>query len=670
MKVLVPLFSLLFFVGMAQAQTASTAPKQQADVGIKGNNNIVTVIQSDKEVIYNLQDKKQYQQFLNYLKTISGFTQDLDKILQYNSKTFAMITQAIESGVFNLQDFLKKTEEYIRENERLKIENEQLKKLTTDQDFKKALEEATKRLDVYDNDGYQEILQHFIVQNEKKLNRAEKESADAAYLQAKNNYINFSPQIALEQVNKALNYNQKNINYLFLKAHVLDLLTRFNESINIFEKVLAIAKDDTLKASCYNKIGLAYEEKGNYDKAITYYDSALSLREQIVGSEDPDIAEFYNNMGSVYMNKRNFDKALEYYSKALAIHKKISGAESEEIACSYNNMGTAYEDKLEFNKALEFYSRSLAIQERLSDKTHSDLATAYHNMGSIYNDIGDYDKALKYYDKTLAIKEKIYGSEHPRTAVTYNNIGLVYSNKQDTDKALEFFNKALRIWERTLGQGHPKTVASYHNIGLTLYEKGEYDKALECLNKALVIQEKVLGKDHPNTVSTYGDIGMVYKEKGDFKTALHYYNTVLAIYEKSLRDRHDDIAALYFQNGVLLILTGDKKKGMACLEQTNYAADQLIDLLNRQAINLSTSKGEESMSLFVVAQELLEKMNVPKTSATRVIVYQNLAMAHCYNGQKDEAMPLFEKALSIAKSIKNDKYIEGIIKNIEDCKRR
>jgi len=207
----------------------------------------------------------------------------------------------------------------------LKTENEQLKKLTTDQDFKKALEEATQKLEVYDHDGYQQILQNFIVQNEKKINHAEKESANAAYLQAKNNYINFSANRALEQVNKALNYDKENIDYLFLKAHVLDLLSRFNESIDVLERVLAVAREDTLRSSCYNKIGLAYDQKGDFDKALRCFDTALSIQEKVANIEDPNTADFYNNVGSAYMGKRNFDKALEYYGKALAIHKRIYG---------------------------------------------------------------------------------------------------------------------------------------------------------------------------------------------------------------------------------------------------------------------------------------------------------------------------------------------------------
>jgi tetratricopeptide (TPR) repeat protein len=165
---------------------------------------------------------------------------------------------------------------------------------------------------------------------------------------------------------------------------------------------------------------------------------------------------------------------------------------------------------------------------------------------------------------------------------------------------------------------------------------------------------------------------MVYAEKGDYKTALLYCDTVFAINQRIFGKQHPVIADSYYSIGVLLILSGDKKKGIASLEKSNYSADKLIDLLNRQAINFSTvNKGEESISLFLIALEMLEKMDVAKTSATRVIAYQNLAMAYCYNGHKGKAMPLFEKALSLAKSIKNgDKYTGGIMKNIEDCKTR
>src|SRR5687768_6208474 len=182
MKLLVPLFFLMFNAGMAQTQPPLKIEKQQADIHVKGNNNTVQVIQGGKVVVYNLHDKSQYQQFLNHLKTISGYKQEIEKILRYSEKTFSIVSRAVESGVFDQQEFIKIIDSNIRDNERLKIENEQLKKLTTDHDFKRALTEATKRLEVYDNDGYQQILENFIEQNEKKINQTRKESANAAYL--------------------------------------------------------------------------------------------------------------------------------------------------------------------------------------------------------------------------------------------------------------------------------------------------------------------------------------------------------------------------------------------------------------------------------------------------------------------------------------------------------
>ncbi len=65
------------------------------------------------------------------------------------------------------------------------------------------------------------------------------------------------------------------------------------------------------KANAYNYRGLAYYEKGDYDRAISDYTEIIRL--------DPNDAEAYFFRGLVYDNKGDHERAIADYESALRI---------------------------------------------------------------------------------------------------------------------------------------------------------------------------------------------------------------------------------------------------------------------------------------------------------------------------------------------------------------
>jgi len=53
-------------------------------------------------------------------------------------------------------------------------------------------------------------------------------------------------------------------------------------------------------AVSYNNIGSAYEIKGDYQKAIEFYQKALKLKIKELGEDHADVATTFNNLGLVY----------------------------------------------------------------------------------------------------------------------------------------------------------------------------------------------------------------------------------------------------------------------------------------------------------------------------------------------------------------------------------
>ena len=376
-------------------------------------------------------------------------------------------------------------------------------------------------------------------------NKLNFDSATYYYTKAADMFdTNFQAQIAAGSFLKdfACNYD------LALKYHnrALHIAEKNNDSIDI--------------VISYNYIGIVYNAKSNYDKALDVYNKALTIWKSKLGEEHTDVATFYNNIGSVYSNKGDYDKAVEYYNKALAIQKAKLGEEHTDVATSYNNIGSVYSKKGNYDKALEYLNKALAIQKAKLGEEHTDVATSYNNIGLVYYQKGDYDKALEYYNKALTIWKSKLGEEHTDVATFYNNIGSVYSNKGDYDKAVEYYNKALAIQKAKLGEEHTDVATSYNNIGSVYSKKGNYDKALEYLNKALAIQKAKLGEEHTDVATSYNNIGDVYYDKGDYVMALEYFDKALSIYLSKGHEADKKIFLLYESKALCYSELGDTVK--------------------------------------------------------------------------------------------------------------
>ncbi|HAM50451.1 MAG TPA: hypothetical protein DCP92_07040, partial [Nitrospiraceae bacterium] len=59
-----------------------------------------------------------------------------------------------------------------------------------------------------------------------------------------------------------------------------------------YQTAVSLRPDD---AEAHNNLGVAYQSKGLFDKAIEQYQTAVSLR--------PDYTEAHKNLGLVYMKK-------------------------------------------------------------------------------------------------------------------------------------------------------------------------------------------------------------------------------------------------------------------------------------------------------------------------------------------------------------------------------
>ena len=185
-----------------------------------------------------------------------------------------------------------------------------------------------------------------------------------------------------------------------------------------------LTTDFSYAATYRNNLGATWKVKGEYDKAIEYYEMALKSDLKNFGENHPKVATRWNNLGEAWRAKGEYDKAIDYYEKALNSDLKNFGENHPNIAAHRNNLGVAWNAKGEHDKAIEYLEKALKSDLKTFGEKHSNVATYRNNLGTALNAKGEYDKAIEHLEKALSVIQVRLGNDHPDTKILENNLRL------------------------------------------------------------------------------------------------------------------------------------------------------------------------------------------------------------------------------------------------------
>ena len=108
------------------------------------------------------------------------------------------------------------------------------------------------------------------------------------------------------------------------------------------------------------------------------------------------MAQTYNNLGLICARKGEWDRAVEFYERDLEISGLVGDRHG--MARTWGNLGAVYLRKGDWGRAVELYRRSLEVLEQLGDVRG--VAQTYNNLGLAYVRKGDLDQAITDFDST------------------------------------------------------------------------------------------------------------------------------------------------------------------------------------------------------------------------------------------------------------------------------
>jgi tetratricopeptide (TPR) repeat protein len=218
--------------------------------------------------------------------------------------------------------------------------------------------------------------------------------------------------------------------------------TVYHDLITLYTRTLV--KNPACWMAHYN-LGIALQDHGETDQAITHYRQAIELR--------PGYAEAHYNLGRLLAEKGEFDDAINHYETTLAINP----ADAE----AHNNLGATLFQAGRVDDAIAHYQKALAIRP--------DYADASCNLAGALLSKGDMDGAITHYRTCVAVL--------PNHTDAQYNLASALLRKGRIDEAIMHYEKALELL--------PENADAHVNLGSALLAKGRVVDAIAQYKEAL-----------------------------------------------------------------------------------------------------------------------------------------------------------------------------------------
>ena len=276
-----------------------------------------------------------------------------------------------------------------------------------------------------------------------------------------------------------------------------EAVTRYERALALREQVLGADHPDTL--STLANLGNALFKADRIDEAIAATERALRLREEVLGPDHPDVATTLNNLGVIYRTVQRTDDAIAAYDRAIAIWRAALGPDNPTVVNAILNLANIHLDREQPARAQPLLEEAVAITKRTLPEDNPLRLTALNNLGGFYSHVGQTDRAEQILRESLAVRERLYGPDSPKLAESLTNLGVLTLQREDEAAAQPLLERALALLERNAGSEHSDLVGPLNNLAVLAISRGQLDVAETHVRHARRILDKLGGENRRST---------------------------------------------------------------------------------------------------------------------------------------------------------------------------
>lgn len=214
---------------------------------------------------------------------------------------------------------------------------------------------------------------------------------------------------------------------------------KFYKSINAFNELIDLPKEDRLRMKAYSELIMLYSKIGDFEKSKSFFEKTTNY--YIKNKDYKRLYKNYMRMSKVYasMGYNLNSKEIIYYLdkvESLGKHTKI---DIKDEAIINLRLGIVYEEINQKEKALYHYNKALVKNEILKDSAAISLLN--NNIGDLYL----YDSSLGKAKESLQKSLLFAGNNKESKSLVYSTLGAYYLKLKEFDKTKSYLEKVIQV---------------------------------------------------------------------------------------------------------------------------------------------------------------------------------------------------------------------------------
>jgi len=293
--------------------------------------------------------------------------------------------------------------------------------------------------------------------------------------------------------------------------------------------------NDTSKVKTFIRIGDEYNQKNNYEKALSNYFSALKLAEVIQNQESQFLSLM--KLSAFYERLFKHEQALEFGLRAQKIAEEQGNKQNMFDVFDLVG-GLIYCNEGKYDVAIKYWDRMMKMVDETGDKAK--ILYMQTGYGNIYREQNKFDKSIEMFSKALKMAREL--GEKENISNILNDISLVYDIKTQYEKELYYNLEAFK--EANRDNSYVEFYAG--QAANTYFKLNRYDEALLYAKKSLAVS--IQNKDMSSELTAYWLLKKIYAVKNNYKEAYAAQAKYTAL--------NDSLNSADVQNKMNLLKTG------------------------------------------------------------------------------------------------------------------
>ncbi len=180
----------------------------------------------------------------------------------------------------------------------------------------------------------------------------------------------------------------------------------YRKSLNLYQELKKSSEIVTMTLH----LGDIYLKRGVHDKALEYYFRAELIGKEIINN-DKLTAIILGSIGEAYNDKGDYLKALDYLEKSTNILNRLG--DKMMLSKSYTQLGLIYSNVMDYQKSLAYFKQGLGIAEEINFKYQINECNLH--LSEVYELMGRFDKSLDHYKRYIQGKDNISSEQKKQT---------------------------------------------------------------------------------------------------------------------------------------------------------------------------------------------------------------------------------------------------------------